>query len=413
MRNKICFGKPSYIKATDGQEADICLTLGNYKFMTTFSEYFNIILTGDKEASRKAARQVSKLTYSSWGDGREKFDAIAEIVENAPKEYEKIKEDWRQENFVMAISVMYFLHNKREQPDFLFPWLFDLLQHIKGNIRYAAVRMLKNELGPLTVYIRVPDYELQYGKQGLSPKQADAILYELYFNLNKLIGDLWKPNYKRYKYIESLPSGPYKSVQMVLGTLEEYCGEDYMIRFMSIKQDKNTLYYDALDLLNNGKEGARQALKFLVEALEIDSDYVQTYIGLVSVYDALGKDKEMRECIKQAFEKTKKQFSKWPETMPWGALDNRAYMRAIQYMGDDLADSGDKDGAIELYKLLLKMNPNDNQGVRYTLAGLYAGISGSEINEMFDEGNKKQDWSKLEELVDTQNKKNLFWKKPQ
>jgi len=59
------------------------------------------------------------------------------------------------------------------------------------------------------------------------------------------------------------------------------------------------------------------------------------------------------------------------------------------------------------------MNPNDNQGVRYTLAGLYAGISGSEINEMFDEGNKKQDWSKLEELVDTQNKKNLFWKKPQ
>lgn len=380
--------------------------------MTTFLECFNIILTGDKEASRKAARQVSKLTYSSYGDGREKFDAIATIVENAPKEYEKIKEDWRQENFVMAISVMYFLHNKREQPDFLFPWLFDLLQHSNGYIRYAAVKMIRNELGPLTVYIRIPDYESEYREREFSREQADEILYELHFNLNKLVGDLWKPSYKRYKYIESLPSGPYKSVQMVLGTIEEYCGKDYINKLMITGKDKNTLYYDALELLGNGKEGAKQALTFLNKALEIDPDYVQTYIGLVSVYDALGKDKEMRECIKQAFEKAKKQFPKWPETMPWSDLDNRAYMRAIQYMGDDLADSGDKYGAMELYKLLLKMNPGDNQGVRYTLAGLYAGISGKEINKMFDEGNKKQNWDELENLVDTQNKKHLFWKKP-
>jgi len=180
----------------------------------------------------------------------------------------------------------------------------------------------------------------------------------------------------------------------------------------NMKQDKRMLYYDALDLLHSGKEGAKKALKLLVEALEIDPDFVQTYIGFVSVYGALGKDIEARKYIKQAFEKTKKQFPKWPKSMSWGDLENRAYMRAIQYMGDYLADSGDKDGAIELYRLLLKMNPNDNQGVRYTLAGLCAGLSGSEIYKMFEEGDKKQDWSKLEKLVDTQNKKYLFWKKP-
>lgn len=180
----------------------------------------------------------------------------------------------------------------------------------------------------------------------------------------------------------------------------------------NMKQNKNMLYYDALDLLDNGKEGAKQALNLLVKALELDPDYVQTYIGLISVYDALGKNHEMRECIKQAFEKTKKQFPKWPKTMRWGDLNNRAYMRAIQYMGDDLADSGDKDGAVELYRLLLRMNPNDNQGVRYTLAGLYVGLSGDDINKMFDEGDEKQNWSKLERLVDTQNKKHSFWKKP-
>lgn len=209
-----------------------------------------------------------------------------------------------------------------------------------------------------------------------------------------------------------MKSGEHHSIENFKIVTKKMPKSVFSFNSENMKQDKRMLYYDALDLLGNGKEGAKQALKLLIEALEIDTDYVQTYIGLVSVYDVLGKDAEVRKCIKQAFEKTKKLFPKWPKSMSWGDLDNRAYMRAIQYMGDDLADSGDKDGAMELYKLLLKMNPNDNQGVRYTLAGLYAGISGSEINEMFDEGNAKQNWDKLEKLVDTQNKKHLFWKKP-
>ena len=84
--------------------------------MRTFIELFNIILTADKEASCKAAREVRKLIYSS-GEG-EKYKDIASIIENSPAEYEKISENWRQENFVMAISVMYFLHNREKQPDF-------------------------------------------------------------------------------------------------------------------------------------------------------------------------------------------------------------------------------------------------------------------------------------------------------
>lgn len=75
-------------------------------------------------------------------------------------------------------------------------------------------------------------------------------------------------------------------------------------------------------------------------------------------------------------------------------------------------DDGEKEKAIELYKLLLKLNPGDNQGVRYVLSGVYAGISGEEINNMFDEGNDNQDWSKSERLVQEQNAKHKFWKPP-
>lgn len=191
----------------------------------TFTEIFDIILTGNKDDSRKAAREARKLLYSSSDGGNFK-----KIIENAPEEYVKITEDWREENFVIAVSVLYFLHNKENQPDFLFPWLFHLLQHKNGNIRHAAARMLEHELGPLTVHIRYPNEK--FGDR-LMPEQADYILCNLFINLNNLLADLWKPEYKKYKYVSSLPVSSYKSIQMVLSRMEDDCGEAYIKQLKS------------------------------------------------------------------------------------------------------------------------------------------------------------------------------------
>ena len=43
----------------------------------------------------------------------------------------------------------------------------------------------------------------------------------------------WKPEYGRYKYVSSLPAGPYKSVQMVMARIEELCGVEYMEKLKS------------------------------------------------------------------------------------------------------------------------------------------------------------------------------------
>lgn len=196
--------------------------------MKTFIELFNIILTGNKDDSRKAAREVRKLLYGSRDGG--KYDDIKAIVENAPKEYVNITEDWRQENFVMAVSVLYFLHGRESQPDFLFPWLFHLLQHQNGNIRHSAVRMIKNELGPLTVHIRCPNEK--FGDR-LTPEQADFILLNLFIGLNNLLADLWKPAFKKYKYVSSLPASPYKTIQMILCEMEDDCGKAYVKQLKS------------------------------------------------------------------------------------------------------------------------------------------------------------------------------------
>ena len=167
-----------------------------------------------------------------------------------------------------------------------------------------------------------------------------------------------------------------------------------------------------MELLNGGQSEAKKAEKLLMKALEIDEHNVQTHIGLTHVYELLKNKNKAEGHIKKAYEETVKKFPVWPRRMEWGFLENRAYLRAIQYRADLFADDGEKEKAIELYRLLLRLNPNDNQGVRYTISGVYADISGERINQMFDEGNEKQNWDKLKNLVKEQNAKHKFWKEP-
>lgn len=188
------------------------------------SELFEIVLRGNKEESCVAARGVRKWLYSSHREGA--FGKIDEYVRSAPDVYATIQEDWRQEYFVVAIACLYFLHNFEDQPDRLFPWIFTLLTHKKGNIRYAAVRMLFHELGPLTVHIRHPDFKSRL--QRLSPSTADIILASVFVNLNALAECTWEKRFSRYKYIPRLPASAFKSVQMVMSEFEDLCGQTYM-----------------------------------------------------------------------------------------------------------------------------------------------------------------------------------------
>jgi tetratricopeptide (TPR) repeat protein len=53
----------------------------------------------------------------------------------------------------------------------------------------------------------------------------------------------------------------------------------------------------------------------------------------------------------------------------WGLLETRPYMRARGGLAQALWDIGHHDEALEHYRELLRLNPNDNQGNRFLLAG--------------------------------------------
>jgi len=205
---------------------------------------------------------------------------------------------------------------------------------------------------------------------------------------------------------KAMKSGEANSYE---GLMEAFDAQNTKNSYMAMRvQNKNDLYYDAMDALNMGEYEV--AKDMLLRAQKIDPEHVQTYIGFVSVYRRPKDRKKAIENIKIAYEKTLKEFSKWPRRMEWGVLENRAYLRAIQYRADLYWDDKDYLNAEKLFRLLLKLNPNDNQGVRYELAAMLAGLDGAELNKMFDEGNKNQNWNKLERLVHIQNSKYKFWK---
>ncbi|MFO7807157.1 MAG: hypothetical protein R6V40_01900 [Candidatus Moraniibacteriota bacterium] len=191
----------------------------------SLNDLFGIVLSEEKEKSRQAARDVRKRIFSG-GDRKSERGDLDRLIREAPKKYVDIAENWRRENFVMAISVIYFLHDREDDPDFLFPWLLYLLEEKNGNIRQAAVRMIGNELGLLTVHIRFPNEKRDYSD--LKPANADLVLLRLFVSLHKIMQLHWKDSYERHKYIHTLPPSPYKSAQLLLRDMERLCGEEYM-----------------------------------------------------------------------------------------------------------------------------------------------------------------------------------------
>jgi hypothetical protein len=53
----------------------------------------------------------------------------------------------------------------------------------------------------------------------------------------------------------------------------------------------------------------------------------------------------------------------------WGNLETRPYLRARLGLAHALWTAGRRDEAVQHFQDMLRLNPGDNQGVRYTLAG--------------------------------------------
>lgn len=123
------------------------------------------------------------------------------------------------------------------------------------------------------------------------------------------------------------------------------------------------LVYQALEA-----SGPRR-IKLARQALAISSDCAEAYVLLA---EAARDVHEARGLYEQAVQAGERAIG--PEAFAddvghfWGLVDTRPYMRARQRLAEVLWVLGDRQAAIGHLHDLLRLNPGDNQGVRYQLA---------------------------------------------
>jgi tetratricopeptide (TPR) repeat protein len=60
--------------------------------------------------------------------------------------------------------------------------------------------------------------------------------------------------------------------------------------------------------------------------------------------------------------------------MFWGLIETRPYMRALHGLAQALFECGHSEDAVQIYNEMLRLNPDDNQGVRYGLLDILLGL---------------------------------------
>ena len=130
---------------------------------------------------------------------------------------------------------------------------------------------------------------------------------------------------------------------------------------------------EAQDLMYEAWESPpRRALALARQALEVSEDCADAYCLLAQNAKSLREATELyhqgvaageRALGARAFEEDVGHF--------WGLLETRPYMRARAGLASSLWTAGDEEEAVEHYRDMLRLNPGDNQGLRYVLLGCH------------------------------------------
>jgi tetratricopeptide (TPR) repeat protein len=134
------------------------------------------------------------------------------------------------------------------------------------------------------------------------------------------------------------------------------------------RDEAQQLAFDAMEAQTEA-----QAVKLAKRALRLDPDCVDALVVLGGIES--DSPRKMIESLQNAVAAGERslgaQFIRENKGHFWMLMETRPYMRALEQLASLLCAEGFKLDAIKHYEKILALNPNDNQGVRDPLLGLY------------------------------------------
>ena len=154
---------------------------------------------------------------------------------------------------------------------------------------------------------------------------------------------------------------------------------------------ENTLLDDAYDLLEKAENAKtkNQAIKLAKQAYELCQDCLDAILFQVTLEDnALKREKLLDEGLALEKERltSEKFFVKDNIGSFYGIFETRPYIRGLCVKATNFAIEGKISQARDVCKEILRLDKNDNLGVRYLLMAIYAFLE--EEKEMFKLYNK-------------------------
>ncbi len=137
------------------------------------------------------------------------------------------------------------------------------------------------------------------------------------------------------------------------------------------------IYFEVVERL---PVSSREAASMLRRVMVLDLDFLDTYSMLSEVY---GERRAKKACTPESF--TSEAYRRacllisdkngnWPKEMPWAWLENRHIMRALADYAYLVWERRHSEIALDIFRRLLAMNSNDNQGARYEILALRLGF---------------------------------------
>jgi tetratricopeptide (TPR) repeat protein len=111
----------------------------------------------------------------------------------------------------------------------------------------------------------------------------------------------------------------------------------------------------------------RRAVTSFRRALELDPQHADAHnhLGIVSL--EARKLKAAEQHFRAAIDGGQRHLEREGAEVHWGFIENRPYLRGLANLALVLAEQKKWAEALAIHKQMLKLNPNDNQGVRYLI----------------------------------------------